>query len=145
MFFHTRILDITILGLILLSVWLAIHLIPFSFWVDVKYVEYDDMKCGDSLQLAHTERYPLWPMKGTFQSQLFRFEDGDVIETTIKRDGFFAYEGDGHVTFEAEWSQPVTQAGTYGVATFREIYPLPFITSESFTPAEDVIFKVVCD
>jgi hypothetical protein len=142
---YTNLLNLILVTLFVALIYVGLLLVPFSWWVNLVYIDYQDMQCGESVQTVISERYPLWPMPGTYQAQLVRYEEnGSIVETVYTRQGTFGYEGPGTVTYEIEWSQPIKNPGTYGVSTFVDIRPLPFISAIKYERPDDFLFNVTC-
>lgn len=134
----------SITAIVLMLVYVALHFIPFSWFVDVKELTYLDTCTGSDIVVVESERYPAWGMRGYVYAQVVLIDDAFVRETTIDRSSKFGYEVDtGLVSYDTKWSSPLSQTGRYGVNSWEEIYPLPGITIKNFTPYKDAQFNVI--
>lgn len=129
----------------------GIHFVPYRVFVDVHSLAFDDICIGSNISTVHSERYPLWGMQGSVWSQVVKFEDQKMIETTIYRHSeqengrvIFAYEPNTTSTsYQIRWDQPFLEVGTYGVNEWVSIYPLPFVEIKTFKDAKDFQFNVI--
>lgn len=125
------------------------HAIPYSWYVDVKTQDVVQACVESNIIRYHSERTPLWGMKGGTYAEVVKYKDGEVLETIIKRGTLdnlapWAYEGGTtEATFNTEWSHPFQNVGEYGINSWNTIYPLPFISVTRYTPAEDTKFNVI--
>lgn len=137
------------LGILYFSVFLSL---PYSWYTDVKSLEYHDVCVGSDRIKVTSERHARWDMLGSTYAEIVKLESTTVIETTIKRGDprqpvTWGYESEtDYVVFDTRWSEPFTEVGRYGVNSWNTIYPLPFIEVSELTPARDNQFNVVeCD
>ena len=138
--------------LIVLAYLIGGHSLPYSFYTKIQQTTIDDVCVGSDITTYNSERIPRWDMPGESYSEIIKFSNQEKIETTIKRGSranpvAWSYESDtDKVVFQAKWSKPFNKVGTYGIASWDTIYPLPFISVSKFTPAEELTFNViVCD
>lgn len=147
------ILDIVLASMILAAVYMLLLLIPFEWFVDVEKVTWSDMCVGDQIQRGVTsERTALFDISGSAYGEAIYLENGQRIETTIKRGSLeeqiiFTYEADiDSATYDVLWNSPFQTPGTYGVQDTITIYPLPFLPIKKIFLAEDNTFNVeVCN
>jgi len=134
------------LGILYMSTFLAL---PFSLYVDIEVLEAQDVCVGSNHINIYSERHPRWGILGQSYSEIVRFDDTFIYETTIKRGEVnnqisYGYEEDtDKVFFQTDWSEPFTEVGEYGINSWNTIYPLPFIVIKDFSRAEDNRFRVV--
>tara|TARA_R100001230_G_C5521835_1_gene58817 strand:+ start:100 stop:543 length:444 start_codon:yes stop_codon:yes gene_type:complete len=125
---------------------IAIFVLPFSFYVDVRSTTYHDVCLGESRQLVSNDRTPRWAIEGDAFSQVVYFDGQNMIETTITRSAQFGYEPTDFAQFEVEWSEPFERLGRYGVNEWVTIFPLPFAKVHNLFFAEEQQFNVIyCD
>ena len=135
--------------LLILAYLIIGHTLPYSFYANVKEITISDVCVGSDVTTYNSERTPLWDMPGESYSEIVKFSNQEKIETTIKRGSrtnpiAWNYEADTTtVVFQARWSEPFIKSGTYGIASWDTIYPLPFISVSQFTPAEELTFNVI--
>lgn len=137
------IFQISATAILAMLFYLALHLIPFSWFVSIEYVHNNDVCLGSDVQTLYSQREVWYPIKAHVYSQIVKIEGVKVIETTIDRDASYGYEEDGFVDFTIRWSEPFTEVGSYGVNSWIEIYPLPFITVKEFSPYQQALFNVI--
>ena len=140
------------LAILLMLVYTTLHFIPFSWFVDVKSVTTNDACIGATQLWVDSERTPLWDIRGKVYAEIVEITDERVSETTIYREDNFGYEtADGFSRYPTSWNRKgegdqlhaFYREGTYGINSWVEIYPLPFITIKQFEPYTDDIFNVV--
>lgn len=139
---HLERISLYLLFVAILYVGVGISL-PFEFFVQQKEITYSDMCVGSTTQLVTSDRNVRWPIQGLGFSQLVKFEDQGKIETVIKREAQFGYEENGIVSYKIQWDSPVLTPGQYGANTWLEIYPLPYIVTKTYIPAEQRMFNVI--
>ena len=126
----------------LIALWLA----PFNFFVDIEYVDHQDVCEGETVQTVVSMRQVKWKggYEGHIFSELYRFEDGLKYETVIKRDTDFLYQpSDEPVRYQIEWSEPLP-VGDYGVSSLVKINPV--FEKTDYRNEETQRFSVVkCD
>ena len=129
----------------------ALHLLPYSWFVDVTKLEFQDTCVGSNTTTVYTEREPVWGIEGTVWSQLIKFEGQTALETTIFRASdrengrvSFAYEPDStSSTYQIQWNQPILEPGLYGVNEWIDITPIPFVHIKKFNSASEETFNVI--
>lgn len=107
----------------LLFAWLA----PFSFFVDIEYVDHQDVCAGESIQTVFSMRNVKWSdsYEGHITAELYRYEDGYKYETVIRRDDTFIYQkSDEEVRYQIEWNNAILEPGEYGVSSLVTIDPV---------------------
>ena len=126
------------------------YALPFSFYVDVKEIEWPDVCLNDNKTAGQVRalRDTAWTIPGDLTGEVIFFDENKRIETTIKRGVehpvTFTYENNlDEVHYNVEWDKPFTQVGEYGAQDTITIYPLPFIEIEEVFYAEDNIFNVI--
>lgn len=122
---------------------LAMYLLPFDFFVDIKYVKHQDVCAGESVQTVISLRDVKFKeqYEGNIKAELVKYEDGFVKETVIRREADFFYEkNDEPVTYEVQWDKPLP-AGDYGVNSLVKIDA--FFEKEDFRRAEYQRFSVI--
>ena len=123
----------------LVSVALVYVFIPFSFFVDVEYVDFKDMCVGDKEQSVHANRTSILDVDGISKDRMIYFTNGLRIETDITRtSASFIYEKDStEATYDITWNKAPTLIGTYGVQSDVVARPFWFWPIEDFFPVED--------
>jgi hypothetical protein len=138
-------------AIIIMVVYITLHFIPFSWFVDIdedKYIAFDTC-VGSDVVTYQSERVPSWGILGSTYSQIVRFDGQEVTETTIsrgtqKKPVSFGYEaGTTGATYQTRWDEPFNTPGVYGANEWITIQPLPFISIKKFNKAEDTKFNVV--
>lgn len=133
--------------------------LPFSFFVDVKGVEWGEICVGDTMQTVTATRDARWTTPATGYGEVVRLTDDLRLETTIRRGSesdplTFTYESNiQQATYEVAWVRYTnddavvfTEPGLYGSQDTITIYPMPLIKITEVFPAEENLFKVVdCD
>jgi len=137
----------SVTAIVLMGVIVGIHSIPFSWFVDIKSINYLDTCVGSDIITIESERYPRWNIKAHAYEQLIYIDGSLIRETSIDRVANFGYEVDsGFATFDTRWSGTIDKPGTYGINSWVEIYPIPGVTIKKFTSYKDARFNVVnCD
>jgi len=114
---------ILLLNLIIILIGLPVlvffYFMPFSSFVDIDYIYYQDACANEDFQTVITLREVKWrdEYRATAFEQLFRYEGDEKIETTITRKSDFIYQRSGSpVVFEIDWNKKLP-AGDYGVYT----------------------------
>ena len=136
--------------------YIVFSLVPFSWYVNVAALEYQDICVGESIIPVHAERTMSWlhnrlGIKGDVWSQAVLFEENLKLETTIYR---VSNRPDGRVEFgyepfstESNYSialaEPIMHPGSYGLNEWVNIYPLPLVKVSDFIPADEARFNVV--
>ncbi len=132
-----------------IPVLLASWVLPFSFFVDVKSVEYHDACVGDLHQLVTADREVKWSdgYKGFANGEVFRyFEDGTKVETIIKREKGFAYQVSAEpVTYVIEWDSPFTNVGEYGASDLVTLDAPLFDKKQNFSEDNQRFNVVKCN
>jgi hypothetical protein len=133
----------------IMAVYILLHFIPFGWFVDITKYDARDTCVGSDVVVYETKRVPRWGILGQSYSQIVRFEDQAIIETTITRGTVssptqFGYEaGTTEAVYESRWSEPFLNPGVYGANEWLTIYPIPFIGIKRFNNAKDTKFNVV--
>lgn len=121
---------------------LAMYLLPFSEFVDIKYEDYQNVCEGETVQTVFSLRHVHWSpaYEAHVEAELVRYEEDYVRETVIRRKADFIYQqSDGPVAYEIEWSDGLP-AGRYGVNSLITIDP--FFEKEEYRPSQGVQFVV---
>lgn len=143
---YRLIFHISSLAILFMVMYLLLHLIPFQWFVDIDYVDYEDICVGEQVQTVLTDRRTTWPTQAHVYSQVVKIEGVKIIETTISRESNYGYEESGFQEFLVKWDEPFDEEGRYGVNSWIEIYPLPFITIREFESYTNDQFNVMsCD
>lgn len=120
--------------------------LPFSFWIDLKEITYEDMCLGETRQFVRSTRTPLWSISAMTESQIIEFDGQRRIETDIFRTSEPIYQSGDYTEFWISWDEALDHPGSYGATTVININPLPFINSRTVVPAEERRFNVIeCD
>ena len=122
---------------------IAMYFLPFNFFVDIKYLEHQDVCAGEDIQtvislrdVKFTDQY-----EGHIKSELVKFENNFIKETIIKRETDFFYEkNDKPVIYEVQWNKPLP-LGEYGVNSLVTIDTV--FEKQDFRGAETQRFSVV--
>ena len=148
---------IALLATVVFSAYVLIgnFLIPYSWYVELISYKAQDACVGDKVIIFETERYPRWGILGETYAQIVRYNNIDVIETSIHRGSkkepvTFGYEPSTKIVkFETKWFEKDneiyiwTEPGTYGANEWVTIYPLPLVSKSKFLSADNNKFNVV--
>lgn len=147
----------------LLFLWVASFSVnqftPFSYNLDLTKYEYQDVCVGDTTQAVVTARttLPASGFEASLKGELFRYEDGVLVETLISRKADFLYQPNGgdEFVFEVSWEnnafdppQPYVfdTPGIYAAGELLTIYPSQFVSKKQYFPPSQNLFEVVdCD
>lgn len=137
------IFQVSMTTIIVCVVYLLLHLLPFKSFVDIEYINYEDVCIGSDKQFVESKREVVWPIQAHVYAQVVKIEGVKVIETTINREDLFGYEESGIATLQIKWSEPFEEEGLYGVNSWIDMRPLPFITIKDFNSYKDNQFRVI--
>ena len=121
---------------------LFMYFAPFSFFVDIDYVDHQDVCAGEKVQTVLSMRKVRWgdTYEGHIIAELHQFDDELKYETTIRRDDTFIYQkSDDEVIYQIKWSDNLP-AGEYGVASLVTIEP--GFRKQNYRSEEDQRFTV---
>jgi hypothetical protein len=120
--------------------------IPFSWYVDIQKVHYNDVCVGDDAQLVEAWRVPRWDIPGQADARVIDLANHYRIETTIVRqDVNFVYEKGDHAKYLIRWSEPFEKPGMYTVEEDLTIKPLPLIESHLFYKNINSFNATICE
>ena len=112
---------------ILMFFSLIAMMLPFSFFVNIKSVQYHDVCVGDTTQLVTASRDVSFKdgYKAKVFGEVFKYEGTRKIETIIKREIEFSYQVSKEpVMYEVRWDTAFEEVGEYGASDLVTIEPL---------------------
>ena len=124
----------------------GLNILPFSTYVDINDIKYEDMCVGDDLQVISGQRdvWSFGDVKGHVFAELYILDEQTIFETTIKRETDFTYQYEPDpFAFEIRWSEPVRKTGRYGVHDIVTINPLPGVYKSTNLEEFDRTFNVI--
>lgn len=124
---------------------IGLILLPFSFFVDVKSIKYQNMCVGSDTQIVIADRDVKWvdAYRAKTTGELFKFEDDKKIEMIHKREVKFVYQiSETPVSYQVKWSQPIEEVGIYGASDYVQMEVF-LINKTHFSPAQEQMFEVI--